>query len=101
MQFIITGYDGTDSEAMERRMACRPAHLKSVEENFLAGRHLFGAALLGEKGELKGSLMIVDYPSREELDGWLKKEPYVTGDVWKTIDIKECKVADIFMKLYE
>ncbi|TCN26195.1 YciI family protein [Mesobacillus foraminis] len=48
-----------------------------------------------------GSMMVVDYPSREELDKWLKEEPYVVGNVWQNIEIKPCRVAPIFMELYK
>lgn len=43
--------------------------------------------------------MVVDYPSIEELNNWLKVEPYVVANVWQKIDIQPCRVAPIFMKL--
>jgi uncharacterized protein len=96
MQYIVTGYDGTDEKAMDRRLEVREEHLKSVERRFKSGEHLYGAAILDEAGKMIGSMMVVDYPSREELDKWLKEEPYVMGDVWQKIEIKPCKVASIF-----
>ncbi|GAA3325292.1 hypothetical protein GCM10020331_056570 [Ectobacillus funiculus] len=48
-----------------------------------------------------GSMMIVDYPSREELDNWLKVEPYVVGNVWQKLEIQPCRVAATFMELYD
>jgi uncharacterized protein len=96
MQYIVTGYDGTDEKAMDRRLKVREEHLKSVERRFKSGEHLYGAAILDEAGKMIGSMMVVDYPSREELDKWLKEEPYVMGDVWQKIEIKPCKVASIF-----
>lgn len=92
MHYIVTGYDGTDEKAMDRRLAVREEHLKSVERRFKAGEHLYGAAILDDAGKMIGSMMVVDYPSREELDEWLKNEPYVVGDVWRKIDIKPGKV---------
>jgi len=41
---------------------------------------------------MNGSIYIVDFLSRKELDKWLKVEPYVTGKVWEKIDIIPCKV---------
>ncbi|MEC2076672.1 YciI family protein [Metabacillus fastidiosus] len=96
MQYIVTAYDGTDEKAIDRRLAAREEHLKSVERRFKEGQHLYGAAILDDEGKMIGSMMVVDYPSREELDNWLKVEPYVTGNVWQKIDIKQCKVASIF-----
>ncbi|MED4531363.1 YciI family protein [Metabacillus fastidiosus] len=96
MQYIVTAYDGTDEKATDRRLAVREEHLKSVERRFKEGQHLYGAAMLNDEGKMIGSMMVVDYPSREELDNWLKVEPYVTGNVWQKIEIKRCKVASIF-----
>ena len=36
----------------------------------------------------------MDFPSRKELEGWLDKEPYVTGKVWKSVEILRCNVRD-------
>ncbi|MGG3928216.1 YciI family protein [Metabacillus fastidiosus] len=96
MQYIVTAYDGTDEKSTDRRLAVREEHLKSVERRFKEGQHLYGAAMLNDEGKMIGSMMVVDYPSREELDNWLKVEPYVTGNVWQKIEIKQCKVASIF-----
>ncbi len=101
MQFIITAYDGDDDKALERRLAVREEHLKSVENRFKSGEHLYGCALFDDEGKMIGSVMIVDYPSRAELDNWLKVEPYVVGNVWQRIDIKSAAVAPIFMELYK
>jgi uncharacterized protein YciI len=101
MQYIVAGYDGTDEKAMDRRLAVREEHLESVERRFKAREHLYGAAILDDAGKMIGSMMVVDYPSREELDEWLKNEPYVVGDVWRKIEITPCKVAPLFMALYK
>ncbi|MHC1759095.1 MAG: YciI family protein [Negativicutes bacterium] len=101
MQYLVTGYDGTDEKALERRLAVRDEHLKSLERRFLAGEHLYGAALLSDDGKMTGSFMVVEYPTREELDNWLRVEPYVVGDVWQKIDIQRCNVGPLFMKLYK
>jgi uncharacterized protein len=101
MQFIVTAYDGTDEKAIERRLEVREVHLKSVERRFGEGQHLYGAAILNDEGKIIGSMMVVEYPSREELDKWLKEEPYVLANVWEKIDIQPCRVAPIFMNLYD
>ena len=99
MQFLVTAFDGKDSEACARRMNARPQHLEGIRINIKEGKHLYGAAILDDKGSVIGSVMIVDYPSKEILENeWLKNEPYVVGGVWKEIDIKPCRVADIFLR---
>ncbi len=99
MQFLITGYDGTDEKALERRLAVREAHLALGDKMRDAGKMLYGAAILDEHGKMTGSVLICEFKSREELDAWLKEEPYVTGDVWRKIDVQNCKVGPSFLGL--
>lgn len=99
MQFLVTGYDGTDEKALERRLAVREEHMKLVECMKSKGKHLYAAALLDENEKMIGSVLIVDFESREELDKWLEIEPYVVGDVWRTIEVKPCKVPPMFLGL--
>ncbi|MDM5333084.1 YciI family protein [Ureibacillus composti] len=96
MQYIITAYDGTDEQAIDRRLMARDEHLKSVEKRVKDGQHLYGAAILDNDGKMIGSMMVVDFPSKDELDDWLKVEPYVVENVWQKIDIQPCNVASIF-----
>ncbi|MFH1155639.1 MAG: YciI family protein [Pseudomonadota bacterium] len=94
MQFIVTGYDGTDDQALERRLAAREAHLKQARVLYDKGKWLYAAAVLNEQGNMAGSVIVCEFPSREALDReWLKNEPYILGDVWKTVDIKRAQVA--------
>lgn len=94
MQFIVLGYDGTDDKALERRMTVRESHLKYAQEMFDAGKWLYASAILDDNEKMIGSMIVCDYPSREELqEQWLKNEAYVLGDVWKTIHIHRAKVA--------
>ena len=98
MHFLITAYDGNDSQAGARRSKVREQHLEGVRKAAKEGKHLYGAAILDESGKMIGSIMIVDYPSKEIMASqWLDSEPYVTGGVWQTIDIKPCRVPDLFL----
>jgi uncharacterized protein YciI len=94
MHFIVTGTDGTDDRALERRMAARSAHLAMAGELHARGRWLYAAAILDDRGTMTGSMIVCDFPSREALETeWLNQEPYVLGDVWKTIEIRRAQVA--------
>ncbi len=94
MQFIVTGHDGTDEKALERRMAARPAHLELGARLHAAGRWLYAAGILDEQGIMRGSLIVCDFPSRQALEEeWLQKEPYVTGRVWQRVEIHRAQVA--------
>ena len=97
MQFIVLGYDGSDEKAMGRRMAVRDDHLKRAKKMYDEGNLLYAAGILNDDGKLIGSMIICEFASREELDNlWLKNEPYVTGDVWRTIKINRAQVAPFF-----
>lgn len=100
MQFLITGRDGTDEHALARRLAAREAHIARSDELIAAGRMLYGVAILDEDDRMIGSVMVVDFPDRAGLDAWLDTEPYVSGGVWQTIDIKPCRVGPSFTRLH-
>lgn len=94
MQFIVIAYDGTDEKALERRLAVREAHLKSAKEMFDNGKWLYAAGILSDDGKMIGSMIVCDFPSRDELEQqWLKQEPYVVGNVWKQINVNRAQVA--------
>ncbi len=99
MQFIVIGYDGTDDDALNRRLAAREAHLKQAEILYSQGRWLYAAAILNDEGKMAGSMIVCDFPSKEALEkDWLNSEPYVLGNVWKTIEIKKAQVAPFCAK---
>jgi uncharacterized protein YciI len=98
MQFLVIAYDGTDDGAPERRKRAREAHLKLGDELKASGNLLMAAAILDDQGNMIGSTLITEFKSRAELDAWLRREPYVTGEVWKNIDIRPCRVGPSFAK---
>ncbi|MBF0229069.1 MAG: hypothetical protein HQK63_05685 [Desulfamplus sp.] len=99
MQFIVIGYDGTDEYALERRMVAREAHLKVASEMSCQGKWLYAAAILNDKGNMCGSMIVCEFDSIEALKAeWLNSEPYVIGNVWEKIDIKQAKVAPFCAK---
>lgn len=93
MQFIITAYDGTDSEALSRRMSVRPRHLENMKKVMESHRILCAGGLLGSEGTAVGSFLVMDFPSREMLDKYLESEPYVTEKVWQDIKIETCNTV--------
>lgn len=98
MQFALIGYDGTDDEALQRRLAVRERHLALSEEMARDGRLLYGAAILDDAGKMIGSMCFYEFPSRQDLDAYLETEPYVVGKVWQRIEIRPCKTAPVFSK---
>ncbi|MCR5723056.1 MAG: YciI family protein [Lachnospiraceae bacterium] len=89
MQFIIKAYDGAGK--LEKRMEVRPRHLEGMQK---LGDHLICAGgLLDDEGKMKGSALILDFDSREELDNYVANEPYVLEKVWEKIDIERLNVV--------
>ncbi len=89
MQFIIKAYDGAGK--LEKRMEVRPRHLEGMQK---LGDHLICAGgLLDEEGKMKGSALILDFDTREELDDYVAHEPYVLEKVWEKIDIERLNVV--------
>jgi uncharacterized protein YciI len=87
MQFLLTAYDGTDSEAPDRRLKVRGEHLEKIAVLKKSGEFLFGGAILNEAGNMIGSMIVYEYPDRKSLDEMLKEEPYITSGVWEKIEI--------------
>lgn len=98
MQFLVIGHDGTDSQALNRRLLVRKAHIALGDQLRAEGKMLYGAAILDENEKMIGSILICDFNSRQELDEWLKIEPYVVANVWQKIEIKPCKVGPSFIE---
>lgn len=98
MQFLVIGYDGTDEKAPERRLAVREAHLAGVTKMKEEGKAIFGVAILNDHEQMIGSSLVVDFPTRADVDAWLKTEPYVTGGVWKKIEVYPARVPPMFAK---
>ena len=89
MQFIIKASDGAGK--LEKRMEVRPRHLEGMQK---LGDHLICAGgLLDDEGKMKGSALILDFDSREELDDYVAHEPYVLEKVWEKIDIERLNVV--------
>ena len=92
-QYLIVAWDGTDPQARERRLAARPAHLAGVAPMTETGQMMIGGAMLDEAGEMVGSACVVEFDTRAELDRWLATDPYVTGGVWRKIEVHPMRVA--------
>lgn len=96
MQYIVMAKDANDDDALKRRMAARDAHIAYGEKAAKTGEQIIAAAMLDGEDNMRGSLLIVDFPTIEDLKQWLDNEAYVTGNVWQNIDIIPCKIAPAF-----
>ncbi len=100
MQFVVIAHDDTVS-GLEKRLSAREDHIRLGNKLQSEGKHLVGAAILDDNNNMRGSVLIVDFPSRKELDAWLAAEPYVTSKTWDKIEIYPCKIGPSFSKLFD
>lgn len=89
MQFIIKAYDGEGM--LEKRMEVRPRHLEGIER--IKAHVICAGGLLDDEGKMKGSVLIMEYESREQLDEYLASEPYVQENVWQKIEVERMNVV--------
>ncbi len=93
MQFLVLAYDGTDADAINRRLAAREAHIGGAAALKKEGRLIAGGAILDAADKMIGSTLYVEFDSRAELDAWLQNDPYVKGDVWRDITVQPIRLA--------
>ena len=92
MQFLLIAYDGTDENALERRMKVREEHLKRISVLKSSGNFLYGGAILDDSGKMIGSSILYEFPDRQALDEKLKEEPYLTEGVWQKVEIRPFRI---------
>jgi uncharacterized protein YciI len=95
MQFLLLAYDGTDPEALQRRLNVREEHLKRISLLKSSGEFLFGGAILDNIGKMIGSMIVYDFPDLQSLEERLKDEPYLTEKVWEKTEIQPFRIAKI------
>jgi uncharacterized protein len=93
MQFLVVARDGTDEGAPERRQRARPSHLESIQPLVDSRNVLVGGAILSDAGEMIGSMLLVDFHGKKDVDAWLAGDPYVTSGVWQAIEVTPFRTA--------
>jgi uncharacterized protein YciI len=94
-QYLVTAYDHTDDGALQRRMNVRPHHLDGAKVLKESGNYVLGGAILNDKGDMIGSVMVLQFENEEALEAWKQGEPYITQGIWETVDVKPFKVATV------
>ena len=89
MQFVIRAIDGAGKLA--KRMEVRPRHFEGMDR--LKNHLVCAGGLLDEAGNLKGSVLVMEFETRQELDDYLSHEVYVVEGVWEQISVDQMNVA--------
>ena len=95
MQFLVIMRmrDPSNPEVQARREKARSDHLAGASKLREQGHLLVGGAIFDENDRAAGSAAIASFDTREELDAWLKNDPYKTTDVWQEIEVIPFKVS--------
>lgn len=88
-QFVIKAYDGEGK--LDKRMEVRPRHFEGMEK--MKEHILCAGGMLDKDGKMMGSLLIMEFESRDQLDEYLSKEPYVVEHVWERIEVEQMNVV--------
>ncbi len=89
MQFLVIMRmrDPSDTATQERREKARADHLAGASK-LREQRHLLaGGAIFDSENRAAGSAAIASFDTREELDNWLRNDPYRLADVWQEIEV--------------
>lgn len=89
MQYLITAYDGAGM--LEKRMEVWPLHLKNMAQ--VDCKIICAGGILDGEGKMKGSVLIMDFASRELLDQYLQTEPYIAAKVWEKVTVEPMNVV--------
>ena len=94
-QYLIIAQDGKDEDASNRRKEIRPLHLAGAKKLKEDNNFVIGGAMLDDDANMRGSIMIVQFETKEDFQKWYDNEPYITGGVWKEIEVKPFRVAEV------
>ncbi len=89
MQFVITAYDGPGM--LEKRLEVRGRHLENMSK--IKGKVLCAGGLLDEEGKMKGSVLVLEFDGKEQLDDYLASEPYIKEHVWENVTVERMNVV--------
>lgn len=77
--------------ALDLRMATREAHLAYVRPQMDVLK--LGGPLLDEKGDMAGSLMIVEVADRAAAEAFSAGDPYTKAGLWQKVEITPFRVT--------
>ena len=91
MQFFVTAHDGQNM--LEKRMSVRPRHLENIARVKEYGSIICAGGILDSEGKPAGSVLVMDFESRDLLDRYLASEPYIAENVWADVSVESMNVV--------
>lgn len=53
---------------------------------------------MDDQGQMKGSMLVLEFEGRSQLDEYLRNEPYVVEGVWHTIEVEVLVMNVVLLK---
>jgi uncharacterized protein len=94
---MVLAWDHEGEAGAARRDAARAAHTASIRMLWEKGHVVLGAGIRDDDGAITGSLVIVEYPSRDDVDRYLESEPFVSQSVWERVEVHPVFVPDFYL----
>lgn len=86
--FVVSCLDKEDG--LETRMAARQDHLAWVGAT---GMLRLGGPYLSDKGEMAGSLMIIEAEDIEAARQFNRDDPYTRAGLWQSVDVRPFRIT--------
>ena len=82
--YIITCFDKKNS--IKKRLANRELHLKHLKS--LKNNLILAGPILNKTNKPKGSVLILKFQNKFELNNFLKNDPYSKVDLFETVNVE-------------
>jgi uncharacterized protein len=89
--FVISYIDKPNS--LPWRMANRPAHLAYAHDENNPAKVKLGGPYLDDKGEMAGSLIILEAPDKATAVRFTENDPYVKAGLFSSIDVRPYRLT--------
>jgi uncharacterized protein len=89
--FVISYIDKPDSLAL--RMKTREAHLAYAHADDKPAKVKLGGPYLDDKGDMAGSLIIVEAPDKAAAVAFTENDPYVRAGLFQSIDVRPYRLT--------
>jgi uncharacterized protein YciI len=89
--FVISYIDKPNSLTL--RMATREAHLAYGHADDKPAKLKLGGPYLDEKGDMAGSLIIVEAPTLSDARAFTESDPYVKAGLFSSIEVRPFRIT--------
>ncbi|WP_424810441.1 YciI family protein [Roseococcus sp. YIM B11640] len=95
MGYAIIAWDGTDKDALDRRMAVRDRHIAVITRWAEQGRLSLGFPTFRADGSVAGSIMILGEEDEVGAKEYLQEEPFAREGVWQSYEARPFRIAPL------